>query len=110
MMLGLFDGVKYRVMQSVPQNERLLALRYLEAAADDEFRQFSRYYQALVANQNPPHPTDMPNLVPVLGFAFWYLGAAVRENKCSDTTYDCSLATLWECDKVNLKRSVERIE
>ena len=75
------------VMQSVPQNERLLAFRYLEAAADDEFRQFARYYQALVANQNLPHPTDMPNLVPVLGFTFWYLGAAVRENKCSDTTY-----------------------
>jgi hypothetical protein len=75
------------VMQSVPQNARLLALRYLEDGADDEFRQFARYYQALVANQNPSRPTDMPNLVPVLGFAFWYLGAAVRENKCSDTTY-----------------------
>jgi hypothetical protein len=75
------------VMQSVQQDARLLALRYLDAAADDEFRHFARYYQALVANQNPQRPPNMPNLVPVLGFAFWYLGVAVHRNRFSDAAY-----------------------
>jgi hypothetical protein len=75
------------VMQSVQQDARLLALRYLDAAADDEFRHFARYYQALVANQNPRRPPNMPNLVPVLGFAFWYLGVAVHRKRFSDATY-----------------------
>jgi hypothetical protein len=40
-----------------------------------------------MANQEPERPRGMPKLAVVLGFAFWHLGVAVRENKLSETCY-----------------------
>jgi hypothetical protein len=72
------------LMVSVPSDTRLLTLRYLNEKKDDNFRWFANYAQAVTANQKPEHPEDMPNLAAVLGFAFWYLLHAVRQNKLSD--------------------------
>src|SRR5580700_11934898 len=59
-------------------------IRYM---ADDHFRWFARYAQAIMKNETPEHPEAMPNLTVVLGFAFWYLGVAVRENRLSEGFY-----------------------
>jgi hypothetical protein len=76
-----------RAVLSVPSDTRLLTLQYLDEMKDDAFRWFARYAQAAMANHEPERPRDMPNLVAVLGFAFWYLGYTVRENKLSETCY-----------------------
>jgi hypothetical protein len=70
-------------VREVPPDARLLTLRYLDEKKDDEFRWFASLHQQLTANQPVDKPKDMPNLAPALGFAFWYLGLAVRENKLS---------------------------
>ena len=38
-------------------------------------------------NGQAEHPKEMPNLAVALGFAFWYLGFAVREHKLSEHDY-----------------------
>jgi hypothetical protein len=76
-----------KAMLSVPPDRRLLALQYLHEKKEDGFRWFARCAQAIMANQEPERPRGMPKLAVVLGFAFWYLGVAVRENKLSETCY-----------------------
>lgn len=73
--------------QPVSLDTRMLTLRYLEESADDDFRPFALYWKAVSNNQPPEHPVGMPNLVPVLGVAFWYLGVASRENRLSEQCY-----------------------
>ena len=75
------------LMVSIPPDTRLLALRYLNEKKADNFQWFAGYDQAVMANQEPERPEDMPNLATVLGFSFWYLGHAVRENKLSVKCY-----------------------
>jgi hypothetical protein len=74
-------------MASIPPDTRLLTLQYLNEKKDDNFRWFANYAQAVTANQKPQHLEDMPNLAAVLGFAFWYLLDAVRQNKLSDNVF-----------------------
>lgn len=76
-----------RLMQPASPDIRMLTLRYLDESADDGFRRFARYYQAVSTNQTPECPAGMPNLAPVLGLAFWYLGVAARENGLSEQCY-----------------------
>jgi hypothetical protein len=75
------------LMGSVPPDTRLLTLRYLNEKKDDNFRWFANYADAVMANQKPEHPEDMPNLAAVLGFAFWHLVVAVQQNKLSENVF-----------------------
>jgi hypothetical protein len=76
-----------RIMVSVPQEIRLLTLRYLDEKSEDMFRWFAKYGKAVISNEIPEHPKGMPNLTSILGFAFWYFGVAVRENRLSEECY-----------------------
>ncbi len=75
------------LMLSIPADTRLLTLQYLNEKKDDDFCWFARYGQAVMNNQQPERPEDMPNLAAVLGFAFSYLIRAVRENKLSEKSF-----------------------
>jgi hypothetical protein len=72
---------------SIPPGIRLLTLQYLNEKKDGNFRWFASYAQAVKAKQEPEYPEGMPNLAAVLGFAFWYLVDAVRQNKLSENVF-----------------------
>jgi hypothetical protein len=72
------------LMVSIPPDTRLLTVQYLNEKKDGNFRWFASYAQAVTANQKPEHPEDMPPLAAALGFAFWYLLVAVRQNRLSE--------------------------
>jgi hypothetical protein len=94
-----------KLMQPASKDTRMLTLRYLDESADDDFRRFARYYQAISTNQAPERPADMPNLAPVLGFGFWYLGVAARENRLSNQCYRMFIG-----DVVNMLRGKSQDE
>jgi hypothetical protein len=75
------------LMVSVPPDERLLTLQYLNEKKHGSFRWFASYAQAVRANQKPEHTEDMPSLAAILGFAFWYLLYFVRVNKLSESVF-----------------------
>jgi hypothetical protein len=75
------------LVRHVPPDARLLTLQYLNEKKDDDFRWFARYGQASATNQQPERPEDMPNLTAALGFAFWYVLHALRENKLSERCF-----------------------
>ena len=73
-------------MLDISAETRLLTLQQLDQKKDDMFRWFAKPAQAMLKGQ-AEHPKETPNLAIALGFAFWYLGFAVREHRLSEHAY-----------------------
>ena len=76
-----------RLVQHIPQETRNTVVRQLGELGSDHYRRFRDVAQPLGA-VTTESLDDTQTLTLVAGFAFWYLGAAVRQNTLPQDSYD----------------------
>ena len=76
-----------RLAQHIPQEARNTVVRQLAELGSDHHRRFRDMARPL-GTVKTESLDETQRLTLVAGFAFWYLGAATRENRLSQTAYD----------------------
>ena len=76
-----------RLARHIPQEARDTVIRQLDELGGDHYRRFRDVARPLGA-VTTKSLDETQILTLVAGFAFWYLGAATRENRLSQSAYD----------------------